>query len=59
MGKEVNDVYFRSFFVPLTITILILCGIAVIIANVPGAPMENAMAGGFRQIAGALRRLVK
>ena len=32
----IKDVYFRRFFVPLIVSILILCGILVIISTPPG-----------------------
>jgi hypothetical protein len=35
---EINDMYFQRFFVPTIITLLILCGIAVLIATPSGTP---------------------
>jgi hypothetical protein len=61
METEINDVYFRRFLVPITITLLLLIGMAVIIATPPGTPIKwltfNTVSGG--QIAGALRFLRK
>jgi hypothetical protein len=37
---EIKDSYFRRLFIPIVITILVLCGIAVIIATPPGTPVE-------------------
>ncbi len=37
---KINDTYFRRFLVPVIITILVLCGIAVIIATPPGTPVD-------------------
>jgi len=39
MEREVKDVYFRRFVVPIVITILLLCGAAVVIATPPGTPV--------------------
>lgn len=39
MEKEIKDVYFRRFFVPFIISILLLCAIAVIILTPPGTPV--------------------
>ena len=39
MEREVKDVYFRRFIVPIVITILLLCGAAVVIATPPGTPV--------------------
>jgi len=53
MNNELKDVYFRRFLVPIIITLLILCGIVVIVSNVPGTPVQwdtiQRMAGGFRK----------
>jgi len=52
---EIKDVYFRRFMIPIVVTILILCGVAVIIATPPGTPVkwntfETVMPkGGFRR----------
>lgn len=40
MEPEIKDVYFRRFVVPIVITILLLCGAAVIIATPPGSPVS-------------------
>ena len=37
---EIKDVYFRRFMIPIVVTILILCGVAVIIATPPGTPVK-------------------
>jgi len=42
MEPEVKDVYFRRFVIPIVITILLLCGVAVIIATPPGTPVNWA-----------------
>jgi hypothetical protein len=50
MDHELKDVYFRRFLVPLIITLLVLCGIVVIVSNVPGTPVQSVfMAGGFKK----------
>jgi hypothetical protein len=36
----INDVYFRRFFVPLIVSILVLCGIAVVISTPPGTGVK-------------------
>ena len=36
----IKDVYFRRFFVPLIVSILILCGIAIIISTPPGTGIK-------------------
>ena len=56
---EISDVYFRRLVIPIIITILIMCGIAVIIATPPGTPVTwNSYSSvfGLNQIAGAFRR---
>jgi hypothetical protein len=55
MEHEINDTYFRRFLIPIVASILIMCGIAVIIATPPGTPV-NWGAFELRQIAGAWRR---
>jgi hypothetical protein len=37
---QINDAYFRRLFIPIVITLLLLCGIAVILSTPPGTPME-------------------
>ena len=59
--REVSDVYFRRFLIPIVITILVMCGVAVIIATPPGTPVKwdtfsSAFGGVSNQIAGAFRR---
>lgn len=56
-NKQIDDTYFRRFFVPLVISILIIAGIFVIIAATPGTPavLENELNNMF---GGGLRRLV-
>jgi hypothetical protein len=52
---EIKDVYFRRFFVPLVIALLIIAGAACIIADSPGSPANwetgNTVFGA--QVAGA------
>jgi len=36
----IKDVYFRRFFVPLIVSILILCGIVAIISTPPGTGIK-------------------
>jgi len=36
----IKDVYFRRFFAPLIVSILILCGILVIISTPPGTGIK-------------------
>lgn len=40
MDPELKDIYFRRFVVPIVITVLLLCGIAVIIATPPGTSVK-------------------
>jgi hypothetical protein len=59
--KNIDDTYFRRFFVPIVISLLVIAGIFVIIAAPPGTPVnwkstnsvfENAannMVGGMRR----------
>ena len=59
MGAEIKDVYFRRFLIPIVVTLLILCGIAVILATPPGTPVKwdtfkTVLA---KQVAGARRFL--
>ena len=35
---EINDIYFQRFFVPVIITILILCGVIVLVVTPSGTP---------------------
>lgn len=58
---EVKDVYFRRFFVPVVIAILILAGIYCIVTDQPGvAPEWNTSNSVFgAQVAGALKKLHK
>ena len=37
---ELSDVYFRRLFIPIILTILVLCGAAVIIATPPGTAVK-------------------
>lgn len=37
---RINDTYFRRMVVPVTITILVLCAIAALIATPPGTPAK-------------------
>jgi len=41
-GKDplIKDIYFRRFFVPLIISLLILCGIVVIVSTPPGTGIK-------------------
>jgi len=62
MGKEIKDVYFRRFFVPVIITLLVLAGIAVILGTPPGTPVNwstfgTAMGDGVNTLMGGFRRL--
>ena len=69
--QGIDDTYFRRFFVPLVISILVIAGAFVVIAAQPGTPVDwnktssvfgngnaSAMNGGMRRLfAGArLRR---
>ena len=61
--RNIDDTYFRRFFVPLVISILVIAGVFVIITAQPGTNIEwntsssvfgaganNAMNGGMRRI---------
>ena len=63
--KNIDDTYFRRFFVPLVISILVIAGIFVIIAAQPGTAVDwnkttsvfgNNMNGGMRRLFGGGRR---
>lgn len=61
MDYEINDTYFRRFLIPIMASILVMCGIAVIIATPPGTAVKwntvsSAFGGVSNQIAGAWRR---
>ena len=40
MAIELKETYFRRFFIPIIISILILCGIATIIVKPPGTNVD-------------------
>lgn len=61
---QINDVYFRRFLVPITITVLIMLTFAVLIATPPGTAVKwdtfrTVLGGVGPQVAGALRRARK
>ena len=58
---EIKDVYFRRFLVPIVIALLILAGVACIVADSPGAKPEWETYGTVfgAQVAGALKKLRK
>jgi hypothetical protein len=57
MAFELQDTYFRRFFVPIVISILVLCGVIVVVAVPLSTPLNwatsktvldgNGMKGGF------------
>jgi hypothetical protein len=52
---EIQDTYFRRFFVPIIISILIFCGIATLIVVPPGTQVNwalkaTALKGGFKML---------
>lgn len=55
---EIKDVYFRRFFVPIVITILLFVAIAAILYNVPGTPPKwDTYSSAFgAQMGGLFRR---
>ena len=62
--QNIDDTYFRRFFVPLIISILVIAGIFVIIAAQPGTVVDwnktssvfgNNMNGGMRRLFGGGR----
>lgn len=58
--KTIDDTYFRRFFVPIVISLLVIAGIFVIIAATPGTPVNwvannNNMTGGMRRLFGNRR----
>ena len=60
MDPEIKDVYFRRFLIPIVITILVFCLIAVIIGTPAGTPVRwdtfsTAMGGIQKQLGGAFR----
>lgn len=66
--KPIDDTYFRRFFVPLVISILVIVGVFVIVTTTPGTPVawkpsstifDNVvqnMNGGMRRLFGGGRR---
>jgi hypothetical protein len=58
---EINDVYFRRFFVPVVVTVLIFAAVACIITNVPGVKPQWETYGSVfgAQLGGALKSLRK
>ena len=58
---QIKDVYFRRFLVPIVIALLILAGIACIIADTPGTKPEWETYGTVfgAQVAGALKKIRK
>jgi hypothetical protein len=57
--KTIDDTYFRRFFVPIVISLLVIAGVFVIIAAPPGTPVNwavnNNMIGGMRRFFGNRR----
>lgn len=58
---EINDVYYRRFFVPVVVAVIILAAIACIIGNVPGVKPQWETYGSVfgAQLGGALKSLRK
>ena len=58
---EIKDTYFRRFLVPLVIALLIIAGIACIVADSPGAKPDFESYGTVfgAQVAGALKKIRK
>jgi len=60
-GPEIKDVYFRRFVIPIVLTILVLCGAAVIIVTPPGSSVKwdsfKTVFGGNSSIASNLNAL--
>jgi hypothetical protein len=65
--KSIDDTYFRRFFVPLVISMLVIAGVFVVVTAVPGTPVNwnnvpsvlgnvaNNMNGGMRRLFGGRR----
>ena len=54
----IKDVYFRRFFVPLIVSILIVCGILVIISTPPGTGIKwEGFANAFGDTAKAVAKV--
>jgi hypothetical protein len=54
----IKDVYFRRFFAPLIVSILILCGILVIISTPPGTGIKwEGFANAFGDTAKAVAKV--
>ncbi len=65
--KSIDDTYFRRFFVPLVISVLVIAGVFVVVTAVPGTPVNwnnapsvfgnvaNNMNGGMRRLFGGRR----
>ena len=58
---EIKDTYFRRFLVPLVIALLIIAGIACIVADSPGAKPDFESYGTVfgAQVAGAFKKIRK
>lgn len=60
---QINDVYYRRFFVPVVIAVIVFAAIACIISNVPGVKPQWETYGTVfgsqvkAQVAGALKSL--
>ena len=40
MDPEIKDTYFRKFIVPIVISLVVICGIVVILVTPPGTPPQ-------------------
>jgi hypothetical protein len=58
---EIKDTYCRRFLVPLVIALLVIAGIACIVADSPGAKPDFETYGTVfgAQVAGALKKIRK
>ena len=56
---QINDVYYRRFFVPVVIAVIVFAAIGCIIANVPGVKPQWETYGSVfgAQLGGALKSL--
>ena len=65
MDPVINDVYFRKFLIPLSLTIVVFLGAVAMIATPPGTPLKwdtfssalgSSVGQAVRSVGGALSR---
>jgi hypothetical protein len=59
MAQQLQDTYFRRFFVPIVLSILVLAIVAVILSTTPGTPYSNTLANVMRGGSGSMMALFR